>query len=61
MLYVITYMWDLKKKIKQKNLTKKNQFTYIENKLVVTSMEREIKRGKIGIGNYKRYKLPCIK
>ena len=39
--------------------TKKRRVLDIENKLVVTSGEREGERDKIGVGN--RYKLLCIK
>ena len=33
------------------NITKKNRFTDIDNKLVVTSGERGVGRGNIGVGN----------
>ena len=53
-LYDITYMWNLKKKSKLVNITikkKRYRLTDIENKLVVTSEEREAKRGNLGVGN----------
>ena len=41
-------MWNLKNKTRV-NITKQKQLTDIENKLMVTSEEREGGRGKIGI------------
>ena len=40
-LYDITYMWNLKKYNKLVNITKNSRLTDIENKLAVTSGERE--------------------
>ena len=42
-------MWNLKNIINEYNKTKR--LTDIENKLVVTSGEREGGRGKIGVGD----------
>ena len=46
MLYIITYMWNLKNKTNEYNKTETD--SDIENKLVVTSGESEEKRGKKG-------------
>ena len=43
-------MWNLKNNNKLVNITKRNTLTNIENKLVVTSGEREGRRGNIGGG-----------
>ena len=45
----ITYMWNLQNKTNEYNKTER--LTYIENKLGVTSEEREGKQGKIGVGD----------
>ena len=45
----ITYMWNLQNKTNEYNRTER--LTYIENKLGVTSEEREGKQGKIGVGD----------
>lgn len=45
MLYVITYMWNLKYKINVYNKTTLG----VENKLLVTSGERIRGKGKIGV------------
>ena len=46
---VCYHLYVESKKIKLNELKKKqNRFTYIENKLLVTSKEREGRRGKIG-------------
>ena len=39
------------KKYQLVNITKKSRFTDIENKLVVTSEERERRKGNIGVGD----------
>ena len=46
-LYVIGYMWNLKNKTNVYN-KKESRLTDTENKLVVTSGEREVRRGNIG-------------
>ena len=43
-------MWNLGKKNKLVNITKENRFTDIENKPVITSGERERRRGRIRLG-----------
>ena len=47
--YIITYIWNLKNK--PVNITKQTDSQIIENKLVVTSREREAGRDIIGVGN----------
>ena len=47
--YVTTYMWNLQNKLM--NITKLNRFTDIKNKLVITSVKREVGRGIIGVGD----------
>ena len=50
--YYITYMWNLENKTDECESNKKrNRLTDIENKLMVTSGEREVGRGKIGVGD----------
>ena len=50
--YYITYMWNLENKTDECESNKKrNSLTDIENKLMVTSGEREVGRGKIGVGD----------
>ena len=39
--YVISYIWNLKKRMMQRNLQNRNRFTDVENKLTVTKGERE--------------------
>ena len=56
-LYVITYMWTLKK-IKLVNITQKRN-TNIENTLVATSREREGARGKVGVGGWEVQSTMC--
>ena len=46
MLYVITYMWNLKNKTEERIQQNRNRFTDLENKLEVTSGEREGGKGK---------------
>ena len=50
-LYVITYLWNLKNKRNKQIQQNRNRFMDIDNKLVVTSREREGGRGKIGVGD----------
>ena len=55
--YIITYIWNLKNK--PVNITKQTDSQIIENKLVVTSREREggeARKGK----EIKRYRLLCM-
>ena len=47
----MTYIWNLKK-VKQTNEYSRNWLTDDENKLVVTSGERDGGRGKIGVGDW---------
>ena len=47
---MLSHIWKLKK-IKQMNNYNKNRLTDGENKLVVTSGEREAGRGKIEVGD----------
>ena len=51
MLYVITYMWNLKNTTNELIQQNRNRLTDIENKLVVTRGEREVGRGKMGVGD----------
>ena len=46
---VITCLWNLKNKMNEYNKAKTD--ADIENKLVVTSVEKEGRRGKIGVGD----------
>ena len=46
---LITYMYNLK--VKLVNITKKKKGSHIENKLVVTSGEREMGSGERGAGD----------
>ena len=55
-LYDITYIWNQKNTNKLMNITKRSRLTDTENKLVVTSGEREGGTGKKG-QKIKRYKL----
>ena len=41
------------------NITKKKRLTDIENKLVVTSEEREVGRGNLGVGEWEVQTLGC--
>ena len=51
-LYVIIYMWNLKKYNKLVNIQQeRSRLTDIENKLVVTSGEREGRRSEVGVGD----------
>ena len=50
-LYVITYLWNLENKRNKQIQQNRNRFMDIDNKLVVTSREREGGRGKIGVGD----------
>ena len=60
-------MWNLKKINNVSKITKRNRLTNIENKLVVTSKEREAGRGSTGVKslrgtNYmykKSYRIYC--
>ena len=56
-LYVTTFMWNLRTETNKMNVTNRNRLTDVENKLVVTSGEKEGvgARQKQGI---KRYKWP---
>ena len=52
----MVYLWNLKKYDKLVNITTistttKNRLTDMENKLVVTSGEREVGRGNIRVGD----------
>ena len=47
--YDITYMWNLKTETSEYN--KKETDSQIENKLVVTGRERQVRKGKIGVGD----------
>ena len=47
-LHDFIYMWNLKNKTSKYN-KKRNRLTYIENKLVVSSGERDEGRGEIGV------------
>ena len=49
-LYVI-YMRNLKIKQTTEYNYKRNQLTDIENKVVVITGEREVRRGRIGVGD----------
>ena len=57
-LYDVTYVQNLKKYNKVVNITKRSRLTYIENKLVVTSGERE-RRGNIGVGEQEVQTIGC--
>lgn len=55
MVYAITYMQNLKK-MKHMNITKKqtnitNRNGLTENKLIITSGEREMGRDNLGVGD----------
>ena len=52
---VITYLWNPKNKTDEYNETETDPLT--ENKLGIASREREVRRGKTGLG-VKREKLP---